>query len=192
MTTAMTATTIAAASASGQDPARPASRMPAVPSAPALASTLASQIPASAPATDTNTDNGIASTAARRVSCARVAPRAVSSAVSASRWAVSSRPTASSAAMARTRSCRALITSSDQATVRSLPAAVRMDGRLVVVCAPFRTLEFGSGSDRAVTLAAIGSRLPAGNAAMSGCATHDPLSIVSAAPNAAWFTISGP
>jgi hypothetical protein len=35
--------------------------------------------------------------------------------------------------MDRTRSCRALITSTDRATVRLLPAAVSTDGRLVII-----------------------------------------------------------
>ena len=81
---------------------------------------------------DTSAESGTTSAAVSRVSCERVAPRATSSADSPSRWAASSRATASSAAMARTRSCRALITSTDRATTRSLSAPDSTDGRLVV------------------------------------------------------------
>jgi hypothetical protein len=127
----MTATAIAAPSALGQIPGWPASRMPARPSGPAVTSTLASLIPASAPTTDTSADNGITSAAVSQVSWDLVAPRATSSAVSPSRWVASSRATASSAAMARTRSSRALITSVDRATARLLAASASTDGRLV-------------------------------------------------------------
>jgi hypothetical protein len=44
----------------------------------------------------------------------------------------------------------------------------------------------------AVTLADTGPRSPSWNAGMSGCATHDPLSIVRADPKAAWLTTRGP
>ena len=54
-------------------------------------------------------DSGITSAAVSLVSCHLVAPRAVSSAVSPSRWAASSRATASSAATVSTSSSSALI-----------------------------------------------------------------------------------
>ncbi len=146
-----------------------------MPSAPVLTSAPASRMPARAPMTDTSTDNGTTSAAVSLVSCHRVAPRATSSAVSSSRCAASSRPTASSAAMARTRICRPLITSSDQATVRALSAALSTVGRLVVSCAPFRKVAFGSDAARALTFAEIEPRPPSGNAVMSGWASHDPL-----------------
>ena len=189
---AMRATTIAAASASGQTPGRPASRIPAGPSAPALTSASASRTPASAPTTDTSADNGTTSAAVSVMSCQRVAPRAMSSAVSPSRWAASSRPTAASATMASTRICRTLITSSDRATVRLLPAASSAVGRFVASCAPFRKAAFGSEAARAATLAASGPRFPSGKAAMSGCASQDVLCCVSAEPKAPWLTTSGP
>ncbi len=62
----------------------------------------------------------------------------------------------------------------------------------MVICAPFRKAAFGSDATRAATLAESEPRLPSGNAVMSGCASHDPLSCVSAGPNAAWLTTSGP
>jgi hypothetical protein len=105
--------------------------MPAAPSGPAVTSTLASLIPATAPMTDTSAANGITSVAVSQVSWDLVAPRATSSTVSPSRWAASSRATASSAAMARTRSSRALITSVNRATARLVAAAASTDGRLV-------------------------------------------------------------
>lgn len=189
---AMKATTIAAASASGQTPGRPASRRPAAPSAPAPTSASASRTPASAPTADTTVDSGTTSAAVSLVSCQRVAPRAMSSAVSPSRWAASNRPTAASATTARTRISRALITSSDWATVRLLPAAVSTVGRPVAICAPFRKVAFGSDATRAATLAESGPRLPSGKAVMSGCASHDPLCCVSPGPKAAGLTTSGP
>ena len=70
--------------------------------------------------------------------------------------------------MARTRSSRALITSSDRATARLLAASVSTDGRLVTVWAPGRKLEFGSDASRAATFANIGLRPPSWNADMSG------------------------
>ena len=105
--------------------------MPALPSGPAATSTAASLTPANAPATDTSADNGITSIAVSQVSWDLVAPRATSSAVSPSRWVASSRATASSAAMARARSSRPLITSSDRATARLLAASDSTVGRLV-------------------------------------------------------------
>ena len=149
-------------------------------------------MPASAPTADTSADNGTTSAAVSLVSCQRVAPRAMNSAVSSSRWAASSRPTAASATTASTRICRALIASSDRATVRLLPAASSTVGRLVVSCAPFRKVAFGSDAARAATLAESGPRLPSWKDVMSGCASHDPLCCVSAGPNAAWLTTSGP
>ena len=181
---AMTVTAIAAPSASGQIPARPARRMPALPSGPEVTSTLASLIPANAPATDTSANVGSTSAAVSQVSWDLVAPRATSSAVSPSRWVASSRATATSAAMARTSSSRALITSINRATARLLAVPASTDGRLETTCAPFRKLEFGSEAASAATLADIELGSP-WNAVRSGCATHVALNIVSVDPSAA-------
>ena len=60
--------------------------------------------------------------------------------------------------------------------MRLLPAPPSRVGRLVVIWAPFRKVAFGSDAARAATLAEVELRLPSGNAVMSGCASHDPLS----------------
>ena len=155
-------------------------------------SSRASQMPATPPAMAAVAHSGITSAAVSVVSCHLVAPRAFSSAVSASRCVASSRATASSAATVSTSSWSALIASSDLATARLLAVPASTAGRPVVSCRPLSVAEFASESSRAVTLAEAVLRLVPAKAAMSGWATQVPPLTGSAAGNAAGSTTSGP
>ena len=126
------------------------------------------------------------------VSCHLVAPRAVSSAVSPSRWVASSRATASSAATVSTSSWSALIASSDLATARLLAVPASTAGRPVLSCRPLSVAEFASELSRAETSAETVFRSVSVKSAMSGWATQVPPLTGSAAGNAAGSTTSGP
>ena len=152
----------------------------------------ANQTPAIPPASAATAHSGTTSAAASRVSCQRVAPRAVSSAVSLSRWVTSSLAAASVAATESTSSCRPLITSSALATARLSPMSASTTGRLVVSCTPLSVSESLSEFWSAVWSAAIADRSVPVKAAMSGCITQVAPLAASAAPNAAGATRSGP
>ncbi len=154
-----------------------------------LPSSRASQIPAIPPASAVTSASGITSAAVSLVSCHLVAPRAVSSAVSPSRWAASSRATASSAATVSTRSSSALIASSDLATARLSPVSASTVGRLVVRLTPLSKRE---ASPIARTWAAAADRPEALKAAMSGWATQVPVPSASRPGNTPGDTTSGP
>jgi hypothetical protein len=152
----------------------------------------ASQIPAAPPAAATASDSGTTSAAVSRMSCHRVAPRAVSSAVSSSRCAASSRATASSAATVSTSSCSPLIASSDRARARLLPVSASSVGRLEVSWIPLSVFElFSEAWSDAMSAETADSSLPA-TELRSGWATQVPVPAVSGPENAACVTISGP
>ena len=151
-------------------------------------SSRASQIPATPPTSAVTTDSGITSAAVSLVSCQLVAPRAVSSAVSPSRWAASSRATASSAATVSTSSSSALIASSDLATATLPPVSASTVGRLVVRVRPLSR----PGPRSTPALAEMADRWLAVKSAMSGWATQVPVPTVSWPGNALGDTTSGP
>ena len=153
-----------------------------------LPSSRASQIPAIPPTAAVISDSGITSAAVSLVSCHLVAPRAVSSAVSPSRWAASSRATASSAATASTRSSSALIASSDRATATLSPVLASTVGRLVVRVRPLSRPEAPSEPAWAeMAVRSLGLK-----SAMSGWATQVPVPTVSWPGNALGDTTRGP
>ena len=154
-----------------------------------LPSSRASQIPATAPTSAVTSDSGITSAAVSLVSCHLVAPRAVSSAVSPSRWAASSRATASSAATVSTRSSSALIPSSDLATATLSPVSASTVGRLVV---RVRALSRLDASPIAPRPAEMADRPEALKPAMSGWATQVPVPSASRPGNAPGDTTRGP
>ncbi len=137
-------------------------------------------------------DSGITSAAVSLVSCHLVAPRAVSSAVSPSRWAASSRETASRAATVSTSNSSAQIPSSDRATATSSPVLASTIGRSVVRLRPLSKFELAIDASSALTSAAMADRLPAAKSAMSGWATQLPVPTVSRPGNAAGDTTKGP
>ena len=142
--------------------------------------TRASHTPPAPPASAASTDSGITSAAVSPASCHRVAPRAVSSAVSPSRWADSSRAIAISAAVASTISCSALIASSDLATARLLPVSASTVGRLVVSCTELRAPELEAPDVSALTSAGIADKSASEKRDMSGWTTQVPV------PTASW------
>ena len=100
----------------------------------------ASLVPASTPAAAAAPPNSIVSASDGRASCHRVAPRAVSSATSSSRWLASSRAASPSATAASSASCSALMASSDLATTRLVASPLSSCGRPLLTCAPYRAL----------------------------------------------------
>src|SRR5690348_11545555 len=166
--------------------------MPAFRSGPAVASRAASLIPANPPMTAARPHSGITSAAVSRANCQRPAPRALSSAVSPSRWATSRRAVASSAATASTSSCSVTITSSDRATDRLLAVALSTAGRVVDSCMPLSPEELSDDCLNADRSPEIADRSVPVNFAMSGWASQVPLSAVSAGPKAAGLISSGP
>ena len=124
------------------------------------------------------------SAAVSLVSCHLVAPRAVSSAVSPSRCAASSRATASSAATVIARSSSALIPSSDLATAKLSPVSASTVGRLVVRVSALSRLEL-PWMDTANRSAVL-------KPAMSGWATQVPVPSASRPGNMPGDTTRGP
>ncbi len=91
-----------------------------------------------------------------------------------------------------TRSCSALITSSDLATARSLLVAASTAGRPVVISTALSRGELTIDSRSAVKSAEMADRSVPVKAVMSGCATQLPPPTASRAGNAAGSTSSGP
>ncbi len=98
---------------------------------PPVPSSRASSTPSAAPTVEETSASGTASAVVSRSSCQRVAPRAASIADSPSRWPVSSRATASSAAAASRKISTAQMASSERATSTLLAVPLSTEGRLV-------------------------------------------------------------